>query len=204
MSGLKFPASYLETEISGSASHEKVVALYDYTAQRSDELTFHRSDIIQVLYKDNDNWWFGRLASGQQGYFPANYVAGERDYEQEQSLPSGQNSLTSHVNEATECPTPTKMSAVISKLGDLKFVSEHDDTDTESPATKPAVKKKKKKPGPSTSEWSIQATPSSLSVAADEPDNSMAVVKKKKKSMAIKNLPTLDAFQSDEHTLFYN
>uniref|UniRef100_A0A8B9TB82 Jouberin n=1 Tax=Anas platyrhynchos TaxID=8839 RepID=A0A8B9TB82_ANAPL len=54
-----------------------VVALYDYTAHRSDELTIHRSDIIQVLYKDNDNWWFGSLANGQQGYFPANYVAGE-------------------------------------------------------------------------------------------------------------------------------
>uniref|UniRef100_A0A8C0BYM2 Jouberin n=1 Tax=Buteo japonicus TaxID=224669 RepID=A0A8C0BYM2_9AVES len=52
-----------------------VVALYDYTAHRSDELTIHRSDIIQVLYKDNDNWWFGSLANGQQGYFPANYVA---------------------------------------------------------------------------------------------------------------------------------
>uniref|UniRef100_F7APP5 Jouberin n=1 Tax=Ornithorhynchus anatinus TaxID=9258 RepID=F7APP5_ORNAN len=55
----------------------KVVALYDYPAHRSDELTIHRGDIIQVLYKDNDNWWFGCLASGQQGYFPANYVAGE-------------------------------------------------------------------------------------------------------------------------------
>uniref|UniRef100_A0A663EU79 Jouberin n=1 Tax=Aquila chrysaetos chrysaetos TaxID=223781 RepID=A0A663EU79_AQUCH len=51
------------------------MALYDYTAHRSDELTIHRSDIIQVLYKDNDNWWFGSLANGQQGYFPANYVA---------------------------------------------------------------------------------------------------------------------------------
>uniref|UniRef100_K7E9L6 Jouberin n=1 Tax=Ornithorhynchus anatinus TaxID=9258 RepID=K7E9L6_ORNAN len=58
----------------------KVVALYDYPAHRSDELTIHRGDIIQVLYKDNDNWWFGCLASGQQGYFPANYVAGESKF----------------------------------------------------------------------------------------------------------------------------
>lgn len=33
--------------------------------------------MIQVLYKDNVNWWFGRLANGKQGYFPANYVANE-------------------------------------------------------------------------------------------------------------------------------
>uniref|UniRef100_A0A8C3L692 Jouberin n=1 Tax=Chrysolophus pictus TaxID=9089 RepID=A0A8C3L692_CHRPC len=62
-----------------SILQEYVVALYDYTAHRSDELTIHRSDIIQVLYKDNDNWWFGSLANGQQGYFPANYVAGETE-----------------------------------------------------------------------------------------------------------------------------
>ncbi|KFP20545.1 Jouberin, partial [Egretta garzetta] len=64
---------------------QMVVALYDYTAHRSDELTIHRSDIIQVLYKDNDNWWFGSLANGQQGYFPANYVAGEKEYEEQPS-----------------------------------------------------------------------------------------------------------------------
>uniref|UniRef100_A0A3Q3WQC7 SH3 domain-containing protein n=1 Tax=Mola mola TaxID=94237 RepID=A0A3Q3WQC7_MOLML len=52
-----------------------VVALYDYKANRSDELTICRGDAIQVLYKDNDNWWFGRLANGQQGYFLASYVA---------------------------------------------------------------------------------------------------------------------------------
>uniref|UniRef100_A0A3B4WAG6 Abelson helper integration site 1 n=1 Tax=Seriola lalandi dorsalis TaxID=1841481 RepID=A0A3B4WAG6_SERLL len=53
----------------------QVVSLYDYRANRSDELTLHRGDVIQVLYKDNDNWWFGRLANGQQGYFLASYVA---------------------------------------------------------------------------------------------------------------------------------
>ncbi|KAG7249666.1 hypothetical protein CRUP_027749, partial [Coryphaenoides rupestris] len=55
-----------------------VVSLYDYSADRSDELTVRRGDVIQVLYKDNHNWWFGRLAGGQQGYFPAAYVADEK------------------------------------------------------------------------------------------------------------------------------
>lgn len=53
----------------------QVVSLYDYRANRSDELTIRRGDVIQVLYKDNDSWWFGRLANGQQGYFLASYVA---------------------------------------------------------------------------------------------------------------------------------
>uniref|UniRef100_G1NX70 Jouberin n=1 Tax=Myotis lucifugus TaxID=59463 RepID=G1NX70_MYOLU len=57
-----------------------VVALYDYTANRSDELTIHRGDIIRVFYKDNEDWWYGSLGKGQEGYFPANHVASETLY----------------------------------------------------------------------------------------------------------------------------
>ncbi|XP_068794491.1 jouberin isoform X2 [Struthio camelus] len=124
---------------------ETVVALYDYTAHRSDELTIHRSDIIQVLYKDNDNWWFGSLANGQQGYFPANYVAGEK-YEEQPSgfVPDSAPLLPDGQTEAEKGSlTLSKMSPVISKSGDLKFISEHD-TDTDSPATQGAKKKKKR------------------------------------------------------------
>ncbi|XP_073193483.1 jouberin isoform X2 [Lepidochelys kempii] len=126
---------------------ERVVALYDYTAHRSDELTIHRSDIIQVLYKDNDNWWFGSLANGQQGYFPANYVAGETEYEKEQSsglVPDSTPLLHSEQTEAeVRYPVPHEMSAVITESGDLKFISEHD-TDIDSPVTQITKKKKKR------------------------------------------------------------
>uniref|UniRef100_A0A671NF49 Abelson helper integration site 1 n=1 Tax=Sinocyclocheilus anshuiensis TaxID=1608454 RepID=A0A671NF49_9TELE len=50
-----------------------VVSLYEYRADRSDELSIRRGDVIHVLYKDNESWWFGRLVSGQEGYFPASY-----------------------------------------------------------------------------------------------------------------------------------
>lgn len=53
------------------------MSLYEYRANRSDELSIRRGDVIHVLYKDNDSWWFGRLVSGQEGYFPASYVADE-------------------------------------------------------------------------------------------------------------------------------
>ncbi|KAM5263985.1 LOW QUALITY PROTEIN: jouberin [Ctenodactylus gundi] len=70
-----------------------VVALYDYTASRSDELTIHRGDIIRVFFKDNEDWWYGSIGKGQEGYFPANHVASETLYQQlppeikERSLP---------------------------------------------------------------------------------------------------------------------
>ncbi|NXO81306.1 AHI1 protein, partial [Sitta europaea] len=125
---------------------ETVVALYDYTAHRSDELTIHRSDIIQVLYKDNDNWWFGSLANGQQGYFPANYVAGEKEYEEQPLglVPDSAPLLPEGQTEAEEgSVTLDKMSPVTSKSGDLKFISKHD-TDRDSPATQGTKKKKKR------------------------------------------------------------
>ncbi|NXJ17263.1 AHI1 protein, partial [Dicrurus megarhynchus] len=132
--------------ISCPPGQETVVALYDYTAHRSDELTIHRSDIIQVLYKDNDNWWFGSLANGQQGYFPANYVAGEKEYEEQPSglVPDSAPLLPEGPREAEEGSlTLDKMTPVTSKSGDLKLISKHD-TDRDSPATKGTKEKKKR------------------------------------------------------------
>ena len=54
----------------------QVTALYDYHAQRSDELSFVKDDVIKVLWRDNDNWWMGELDDGRQGFFPVNYVTG--------------------------------------------------------------------------------------------------------------------------------
>lgn len=51
------------------------MALYDYTAQRNDELDFVKGDEIIVLVRENENWCLGELAKNKrQGYFPANYV----------------------------------------------------------------------------------------------------------------------------------
>ncbi|XP_078486609.1 jouberin-like isoform X2 [Ciona intestinalis] len=64
------------TSATGVKPQHTVVALYDYQANRSDEITIVRGDIIRVLYKDGPTWWFGELVSdGRQGYFPSNYVA---------------------------------------------------------------------------------------------------------------------------------
>ncbi|CAH2250341.1 jouberin isoform X1 [Pelobates cultripes] len=115
---------------------ESAVALYDYTAHRSDELTIHRSDIIHVLYKDNDNWWFGSLANGQQGYFPANYVATEFQHE---DLPSKSTTNSFALQkEKLESEEGLKsrymMLATPSKSKDLEIMSHHD-TDANSPVT---------------------------------------------------------------------
>ncbi|KAK1172749.1 vexin-like, partial [Acipenser oxyrinchus oxyrinchus] len=54
---------------------ELVVAVVDYKTHWSDELVLCQGDVIHVLYKDDEVWWFGCLKNGQQGYFPSAYVA---------------------------------------------------------------------------------------------------------------------------------
>ncbi|XP_056016290.1 intersectin-1-like isoform X4 [Ostrea edulis] len=52
---------------------DQVIALYPYTAQNDDELTFHKDSVINVINKEDANWWQGEL-NGTLGMFPANYV----------------------------------------------------------------------------------------------------------------------------------
>ncbi|XP_077145426.1 jouberin isoform X4 [Ranitomeya variabilis] len=115
---------------------ETVIALYDYTAHRSDELSIQRSDIIHVLYKDNDNWWFGSLQNGHQGYFPANYVAAELQHDYDNPTTSKFHYPGPHEQSQADHPehNAVMMSAVPSKSKDLKFMSHHG-TDAGSPVT---------------------------------------------------------------------
>ncbi|XP_077392447.1 abl interactor 1-like isoform X3 [Festucalex cinctus] len=52
---------------------EKVVAIYDYTADKEDELSFQEGAIIYVLKKNEDGWFEG-IMNATTGLFPGNYV----------------------------------------------------------------------------------------------------------------------------------
>ncbi|CAM1154794.1 ABI2 (predicted) [Pycnogonum litorale] len=52
---------------------EKVVAIYDYVADKDDELSFPENSVIYVLKKNDDGWYEGVLG-GITGLFPGNYV----------------------------------------------------------------------------------------------------------------------------------
>ncbi|XP_048866224.1 abl interactor 1 isoform X1 [Brienomyrus brachyistius] len=52
---------------------EKVVAIYDYTKDKDDELSFMEGAIIYII-KKNDDGWFEGVCNGVTGLFPGNYV----------------------------------------------------------------------------------------------------------------------------------
>uniref|UniRef100_UPI0037E88147 abl interactor 1-like isoform X4 n=1 Tax=Semicossyphus pulcher TaxID=241346 RepID=UPI0037E88147 len=52
---------------------EKVVAIYDYSKDKEDELSFMEGAIIYII-KKNDDGWFEGVCNGVTGLFPGNYV----------------------------------------------------------------------------------------------------------------------------------
>jgi len=50
-----------------------VEAKEDYIAQGSDQLTFKKGDIIQVISRIDKGWWDG-ICNGKRGWFPSNLV----------------------------------------------------------------------------------------------------------------------------------
>ncbi|NXP52558.1 ITSN2 protein, partial [Heliornis fulica] len=75
-----FPASHVkllgpssERTTSTAPSVCQVIAMYDYMANNEDELSFSKGQLINVLSKDDADWWQGEI-SGVTGLFPSNYV----------------------------------------------------------------------------------------------------------------------------------
>lgn len=67
----------LAFDISSSAVLQRaplVKALYDFTAEEDDELSFCAGDVIEVLDGSDASWWKGRLRESS-GLFPVTYTA---------------------------------------------------------------------------------------------------------------------------------
>ena len=73
------------SSLAGLPSSSYALALYSYTADNMDELTFYKGSVISIVSKEDPDWWKGEM-NGQIGLVPANYV---------QELDDLQSSITS-------------------------------------------------------------------------------------------------------------
>uniref|UniRef100_A0A8D1ARC5 Intersectin 2 n=2 Tax=Sus scrofa TaxID=9823 RepID=A0A8D1ARC5_PIG len=91
-----FPASHVKllgpsSERTTPAFHPgmemvcQVIAMYDYIANNEDELNFSKGQLINVLNKDDPDWWQGEI-NGVTGLFPSNYVKMTTDTDPSQQL----------------------------------------------------------------------------------------------------------------------
>lgn len=56
-------------------SKRQVKALYDFSSEDIDDLSFKMGDLIEVLdSSDQYGWWIGKNSKGKKGNFPSNYV----------------------------------------------------------------------------------------------------------------------------------
>ncbi|KAK4876844.1 hypothetical protein RN001_009350 [Aquatica leii] len=61
-----------------------VIALYNYTARDSTDVTFRKGDRLQVIDNSDGDWWtVVHLGTGQEGLIPGNFVAVELSVESE-------------------------------------------------------------------------------------------------------------------------
>ncbi|KAK7079270.1 Tyrosine-protein kinase Src42A [Halocaridina rubra] len=64
------------SSVVGLASGRMYVALFDYDARTGDDLSFRKSEHLEVLEMRSEEWWLAKSnITGLQGYIPAAYVA---------------------------------------------------------------------------------------------------------------------------------
>ena len=52
------------------------IGLYDYDARTAEDLSFRKSERLQIMNNTDGDWWLARsLVTGKEGYIPSNYVA---------------------------------------------------------------------------------------------------------------------------------
>ncbi len=72
--------------------------MYDYKAEREDELNLVVGDTVTVLKKQEDDWWLGvSTQTGKQGVFPSTFVEEIHSTDDNTSLTPTPNSSTSHL-----------------------------------------------------------------------------------------------------------
>ncbi|CAK9303552.1 unnamed protein product [Gordionus sp. m RMFG-2023] len=60
------------------------IALYDYEARTTEDLSFKKGELLEIINDTQGDWWFARSKqTKKEGYIPSNYVAKFKSIEAE-------------------------------------------------------------------------------------------------------------------------
>ncbi|KAJ8986256.1 hypothetical protein NQ317_009965 [Molorchus minor] len=68
-----FPANFIDIQVPLDEDDKTVMALYEFNSQMEGDLKLKPGQVIRVLKKLNDDWYYGE-SNGQLGQFPVNFV----------------------------------------------------------------------------------------------------------------------------------
>ncbi|XP_053202745.1 cytoplasmic protein NCK2-like [Panonychus citri] len=85
--------------IQNEPEFEVVIALYSFTSQNEEELSFQRGERLEIIDKPSNDpdWWMARNASGDTGLVPKNYVQLISDKQETTNNVSSNNQIVSGV-----------------------------------------------------------------------------------------------------------
>ncbi|XP_071500036.1 uncharacterized protein [Diadema antillarum] len=90
-----FVPAYEDQTSQGSSGQVKCTAIFDYTAQRDDELTIREKDVLELIEEsEGDGWVKARNQRGEVGYVPENYIEVEKLRLSFSSSPRGDGSIS--------------------------------------------------------------------------------------------------------------
>lgn len=70
-----YKSHYLDTTtLIRPAPREKVLGKYDFDGRDPEDLPFRRGDVLEIISKDEEEWWTARDKSGRVGQIPVSYT----------------------------------------------------------------------------------------------------------------------------------
>lgn len=84
----------------------RVRAEYDYAAQQEEELSFEEGEEMDLLETDDPDWYLVKLANGQIGLAPSNYVDPIEQTEPHSAIPAAAAAPVPAINPLNIVSTP--------------------------------------------------------------------------------------------------
>ena len=57
--------------------NDAVMVLYDFQAADENDLDVYRGEVVTVLNRDDNDWWWVMRVDGAEGFIPSSYVSVE-------------------------------------------------------------------------------------------------------------------------------